>query len=51
MEIISGDYTVYWGYPLDGYIDLLFTVTLCDWFGMGFGENMYGTDMLLFKVN
>ena len=30
---------------------MMFEVSLCDWFGMGFGVNMSNMDMLLFKVN
>ena len=40
LEIITGDFKVYWGYIVPGYIDFMLEVSLCDWFAIGFGPNM-----------
>jgi hypothetical protein len=39
---------MYWGYDTNSII-LKFEVSKCDWFGVGFGEDMIKTDMLLFR--
>lgn len=51
LEIIADDFIVYWGYPMDGYIDLMMKVAKCDWFGLGFKQNMINTDVVLFKLD
>jgi hypothetical protein len=51
LDIISDDFKVSWGYVVDGYIDMMLSVSLCDWFGLGFGVQMANTDMLLFRVS
>ena len=50
-EIIGDDFTIMWGYVVDNHIDILLKVRLCDWFGVGFGDRMLNTDLLLVRVS